>query len=215
MAIPSGSYVQATLMTGVKSPEGQLLPSLLVLDEAYTSPNESSVDMSGCFALAKTQATMSTERVQFQVYKLSCVSGKGKMIEREVNGFVVDEKDQSFAVKGELISNQSRVARMALMSSIVNGIGEIINRKAQNIGGANPDANRNIIVQQGATGAASQVAQWYLNQAQNLSATLNVASGRQVYIVMNEKVTIPKSYFNLKKKGEANENMGLVNHLFK
>lgn len=202
-------------MTGVRSQEGKLLPSLLVLEEAYTSPNDSGVDLSGCFALAKAQASMSTERVEFQVYKLSCVSPKGRMVERKVNGFVVDDKDQGFAVKGELKSNQSRVATMAFMSSIVNGIGEIINRKAQNIGGANPDSNRNVIVQQGATGAANQVAQWYLNQANNLAATLDVKSGQSVYIVMNDKVTIPKSYFNLNKKRGSNENIGLIDRLIK
>ncbi len=215
VAIPSGSYVKASLMTGVRSPEGKLLPSLLVLEEAYTSPNSSGVDLSGCFALAKTQASMSTERIEFQVYKLSCVSPDGKMIERKINGFVVDGKDQGFAVQGELQSNQSRVATMAFMNSIVNGIGEIITRKAQNIGGGNPDSNRNVIVQQGATGAANQVAQWYLNQANNLAATLNVPAGGSVYVVMNDKFTIPKSFFNSRKKGGSSENMGLIDRLVK
>ncbi len=216
VVVPAGSYVKAKLMTGARSSEGKVLPSLLVLEEAYTSPNDSGVDLSGCFALAKAQASMNTERVEFQVYKLSCVSPKGKMVERRVNGFVVDDKDQGFAIKGELKSNQSRVASMAFMNSIVNGIGEIINRKAQNIGGGNPDSNRQVIVQKGASGAANQVAQWYLNQANNLSATLNVRSGMDVYIVMNDKVTIPKSYFNkFKRKGGSSEGMDLINSLIK
>ncbi len=216
VVVPPGSYVKAKLMTGVQTPEGKISPSLLVLEKSYTGPNESKIDLSGCFALAKAQASMSTERIEFQVYKLSCVSPKGKMLERKVNGFVVDNKDQNLAIKAELKSNQSRVAQMAFMNSIVNGIGEIINRKAQNIGGANPDTNTsNVIVQQGASNAATSVAQWYLQQAQNLSATLNVKSGRDVFVIMNEKVILPKSYFNLRKRRKEREEINLLKHLVK
>lgn len=203
-------------MTGVRSPEGKVLPSLLVLEESYTGPNQSAVDLSGCFALAKTQASMSTERIEFQVYKLSCVSKSGKMIERSVNGFVVDNRDQGFAVKAKVISNQSRVASMAFMNSIVNGIGEIINRKAQVAGGANPDSSTKVIVQKGASGAANSVANWYLKQANSLSPTLNIKSGKDVFIVMNEKVKLPKNYFIPKKpERRTHESTNLINHLVK
>ena len=213
VVIPSGSYVKAKLMTGVQTPEGKVLPSLLALEQAYISPNRSQVNLSGCFALAKTQASMSTERVEFQVYKLSCVSSSGKIIERSMNGFVVDGKDQGFAIKGEIQSNQSRVAAMAFMESVVNGVGEIINRKSQKIGGANPDTD--MVIRQGASGAASQVAQWYLQQANNLSATINVKSGQDVFIIMNEKVILPKSYFKKlkKKRRKSNEKMDFINHI--
>ncbi len=216
VVVPSGSYVRAKLMTGVSTPEGKFYPSLLVQEESYTGPNKTKIDLSGCFALAKTQAQMSSERIEFKVYKLSCVSKRGRMIERKVNGYVVDNKDQNFAIKAELKSNQSRVATMAFMNSIVNGIGEIINRKAQNIGGANPDTNTsNVIVQRGASGAANTVAQWYLQQANNLSATLNIRSGHDVFIVMNKKVILPKSYFESKKRRKQNEEASLFKHLIK
>ena len=216
VVVPSGSYVKAKLMVGIQTPEGRLTPSLLVLEESYTSPNESKVDLSGCFALAKAQASMSTERIELKVYKLSCVSEKGDMVERDINGFVVDDKDQSYALKAEVKSNQGRVARMAFMNSIVNGIGEIINRKAQNIGGGNPDTNQNnLVIQQGATGAASAVAQWYLRQANNLNATLNVKSGRDVFVVMNDKVVLPKNYFVQKRKRRNLETPSLFNHIVK
>ncbi len=216
VVVPSGSYVKAKLMTGVQTPEGKVYPSLLVLEKSYTAPNDSKIDLSGCFALAKAQASMSTERIEFQVYKLSCVSKKGMTLERNVNGFVVDNRDQNMALKAEVQSNQSRVATMAFMNSIVNGIGEIINRKAQNIGGGNPDTNQsNVVIQQGASGAAQSVAQWYLQQANNLSATLNVKSGRDVFVVMNEKVILPKSYFDLKKRRKQSEKASLLNHLIK
>jgi len=43
--------------------------------------------------------------------------------------------------------------------------------------------------------AAGQVTQWYLKQAQSLLPTINVGSGRDVWIVMADKVELPKEYF--------------------
>lgn len=201
--VPAGSYVRAKLMTGLQTPEGKVYPTLLVLDYAFQSANNSRVNLSGCFALAKTQASLSTERIEFQVYKLSCVSRKGEMFEREMNGFVVDDKDNNFALKGEVQSHQGRVAAMAFMNSVIQGAGEIIERKGKNIGGANPDSKgTDIVLQQSATTSASKVVDWYLNQATNtLVPTISVKSGQDVWIVVNDTVEVPNNYF-LSKESE-------------
>jgi len=217
--VPPGSFVRAKLMTGLQTPEGKVYPTLLVLDYAFQSPNNSRVNLSGCFALAKTQASLSTERVEFQVYKLSCVSRKGEMFEREMNGFVVDDKDQNFALKGEVQSHQGRVAAMAFMNSVIQGVGDIIERKSQNIGGANPDnKGTDIVLQQGATTSAAKVVDWYLNQATNtLVPTISVKSGQDVWIVINETVEVPDHYFLSKEieRRSSDDSRDLLNSIIK
>ncbi len=47
----------------------------------------------------------------------------------------------------------------------------------------------------GATNAATMVTQWYLQQAQNLLPTINVGSGQDVWIVMQDSVELPQGYF--------------------
>ena len=206
--IPPGSFVKAKLMTGLQTPEGKVYPTLLVLDYAFQSPNNSRVNLTGCFALAKTQASLSTERIEFQVYKLSCVGKRGEMFERDMNGFVVDDRDNSFAVKGEVQSHQGRVAAIAFMNTVIQGAGEIIQRKGQNIGGANPDnKGTDIVLQQGAQTAASKVVDWYLNQATStLVPTVSVRSGQDVWVVVNETVEIPDHYFIPQNKERKNNN---------
>lgn len=208
VVLPSGSYVKAKVLTGVDVPEGKTYPVLMVLDFSYIAPNDHQIDLSGCFMIAKAEGDLSTERVQMQATKMSCVSKKGKMFEREVNGFVADDKDGSFAMKGQVNSKQGRVAAMAFIAGVVDGVGKAV-QASQTTQSTNPlgggssmmtgDAGK-YAVAGGASNAAGMVAQWYLQQAQNLAPTVAIGSGRDVWIVMKDKVSLPEEYFKKERK---------------
>jgi conjugal transfer pilus assembly protein TraB len=208
--LPSGSYVKATLLTGVEAPEGKSYPVLLQLDYAYIIPNDKRLDLAGCFMIAKAQGDLSTERVQMQATKLSCVSKRGGMFEREVNGFIADDTDNSFAVIGNVNTKQDRVAATAFLASIVAGIGKAV-QQAQTTSQVTPlggsqsvltgDTGK-YIAAGGASDAAGMVTQWYLKQAQNLLPTINVGSGQNVWVVMQDQVDLPKDYFHQNGTGD-------------
>ncbi len=209
--LPAGSYVKAKILTGVEVPEGKTYPVLMVLDFSYIAPNDHKVDLTGCFMIAKAEGDLSTERVQMQATKMSCVSKKGKMFEREVNGFVADDKDGSFAMQGKVNSKQGRVATMAFLASVVDGVGKAVQaaQTSQNtnaFGGSSSvltgDSSK-YVVAGGASNAAGMVAQWYLQQAQNLAPTVAIGSGRDVWVVMKDKVNLPEEFF--KKERKAND----------
>jgi len=212
--LPSGSYVKAKILTGVDVPEGKTYPVLMVLDFSYVAPNDHKIDLSGCFMIAKAEGDLSTERVQMQATKMSCVSKKGKMFEREVNGFIADDKDGSFAMKGKVNSKQGRVATMAFMSGVVEGVGKAV-QAAQTTQSSNAFGGGTSLmtgdstkyaVAGGASNAAGMVAQWYLQQAQNLAPTVEVGSGRDVWIVMKDKVNLPEEFFR-KERMDGNESV--------
>lgn len=212
--LPAGSYVKAKILTGVDVPEGKTYPVLMVLDFSYVAPNDHKIDLSGCFMIAKAEGDLSTERVQMQATKMSCVSKKGKMFEREVNGFIADDKDGSFAMKGKVNSKQGRVAAMAFMSGVVEGVGKAV-QAAQTTQSSNAFGGGTSImtgdstkyaVAGGASNAAGMVAQWYLQQAQNLAPTVEVGSGRDVWIVMKDKVALPEEFFR-KERMDGNESI--------
>ena len=206
--LPAGSYVKAKILTGVDVPEGKTYPVLMVLDFSYVAPNDHKIDLSGCFMIAKAEGDLSTERVQMQASKMSCVSKRGKMFEREINGFIADDKDGSFAMQGKVNSKQGRVASMAFLASVVDGVGKAV-QAAQTTQSTNPlggsssvltgDSGK-YIAAGGASNAAGQVAQWYLQQAQNLAPTVSVSSGRDVWIVMKDKVSLPEEFFKKERK---------------
>ena len=209
VVIPPGSYVKAKLMTGVEAPEGKTFPVLLQLDFAYIIPNQKRLDLSGCFMIAKSQGDLSTERVQMQATKLSCVSNSGKMFERDINGFVADDKDNSFAVVGSVNSKQDRVAAMGFLTSVVEGVGKAI-QQGQTTQTTNPLGGSSSVVSGdklaylgagGAQNAAGLVTQWYMRQAQNLLPTINVGSGQDVWVIMQDTVKLPNDYFRKNIKG--------------
>ena len=165
--------------------------------------------------IAKSQGDLSTERVQMQATKLSCVSKDGRMFERDVNGFIADDKDNSFAVIGSVNSKQDRVAAMAFLSSVVEGVGKAI-QQAQTTQNTTPLGGSQSVVTGdqaaylgagGASNAASLVTQWYLKQAQNLLPTINVGSGQDVWIVMQDGVKLPNDYFRKNVKGGSSESI--------
>ncbi len=214
VVLPAGSYVKAKVLTGVDVPEGKTYPVLMVLDFSYVAPNDHKIDLSGCFMIAKAEGDLSTERVQMQATKMSCVSKKGKMFERDVNGFIADDKDGSFAMKGKVNSKQGRVAAMAFMSGVVEGVGKAV-QAAQSTQSTNAFGGSTSImtgdstkyaVAGGASNAAGMVAQWYLQQAQSLAPTVEVGSGRDVWIVMKDKVNLPEEFFR-KERMNGNESV--------
>ena len=223
VTLPSGSFVKAKILTGVDAPQGKAYPSLLALDYAFIAPNNYRIDLSGCFVISKAQGDLSTERVQMQPTKLSCVSKTGEMFEREVTGYVADQSDNNFALRGQLNSKQGRVMSMAFLSSIVEGIGNAvkqaqITQSTNAVGGSTSvltgDEGK-YLAAGGASNAASQVTQWYLNQAQNLLPTINVGAGQDVWVVLTDRVELPNDYFKKNKRGKNDQNeMHYLSRLF-
>ncbi|MBM4253413.1 MAG: hypothetical protein FJ146_15700 [Deltaproteobacteria bacterium] len=213
VVLPAGSYVKAKLLTGVEAPEGRTYPVLLQLDFAHIVPNNKSIDLKGCFVIAKAEGDLSTERVQMQATKLSCVARNGQMFEREINGFVADARDNSFSVTGTVNTKQDRVAAMAFLAAVVDGIGKSV-QLAQTSNQTFPNGSQTQIISGnqgrylaagGAASAASQVTQWYLKEAQNLLPTINVGSGQDVWIVLNDTVALPHTYFRLTQEGGSHD----------
>mgnify|MGYP000876610905 CR=1 FL=1 len=206
--IPSGSFVKGKMLTGVEAPEGKTLPVLMQASYAFVGPNKSRVDLSGCFIIAKSTGNLSIERVEMQATKISCVSRSGKMFERPLNGYVADGKDNSFAVMGVVNSKRDRVASMSFLSSVVSGIGKALS-KAQTKSTKNEDgatstevtgSQADYISGAGANQAASSVTNWYLQHAQGLLPTINIGSGQDVWIIMQESVSLPNWYFKAPEK---------------
>lgn len=201
--LPSGAFVKAKLLTGIEAPEGKALPVLLQADYAFVGPNKSRVDLSGCFLIAKSTGNLSIERVEMQTTKISCVSMSGRTFEREINGYVADGKDNSFAVMGSVNSKRDRVASMAFLSSVVDGIGKAVSQSQTSTNtNSNGSSSTTItgsqgkyIAASGASTAASTVTSWYLKHAEGLLPTINVGSGQEVWVIIQDSVSLPNWYF--------------------
>lgn len=210
--VPAGSYLKAKLLTGVEASEARPVPVLLQADYFFVGPNKTKIDLSGCFIIAKSKGNLSIERVEMQATKISCVSKSGKMFKRSLNGFMADGTDSSFGIEGIVNSKQSRVASMAFLSSIVQGIGNAIQQaqtttQTNALGGSSSivtGSQAKYLAAGGASNAASLVTNWYLKHAQNLLPTINVGSGQDVWIILQDTVDLPNWYFKRPKNLSQN-----------
>jgi len=210
IVLPVGSYVRAKIIAGTDATTAEPDPVLLQLDYSHILPNQRKIDLSGCFMTAKAQADLSTERVKMKTMKLSCVSKRGLVFEKEVNGYVADDKDNKFAVSGPVNSKQDRVAAMAFLASVVEGVGKAV-QQAQTtqqttpLGGGQAvmtGDERKYLAGGAAANAAGVVANWYLKQAESLLPSITVGSGRDVWVIVLDNVNLPNDYF---KKGPSND----------
>ena len=209
--VPAGSYLKAKLLTGVETGESRPVPVLLQADFFFVGPNRSRIDLSGCFIIAKSKGNLSIERIEMQVTKISCVSRSGKTFERPLNGFAADGANTSFGIPGVVNSKQSRVASMAFLSSIVQGIGQAL-QQAQTTSQTNASGGSSLSVTgsrakhlagSGASHAANLVTNWYLKHAQSLLPTINIGSGQDVWIVLQDTVDLPSWYFKKASRNPA------------
>lgn len=208
--IPVGAYVKARILTGVEAgASGEPPPMLLQADYAFQGPNSHQIDMSGCFIIAMVKGNLSTERVTGQAVKISCVRNSGEAIKRDISGYLVGE-DSTFGLTGQLISRQGQVFTAAVIANLAKNIGEAVsiansktvisatNGVIEKGTSVDPKDRAAFVGGKSVAGAAEMIAQWYLNQAQSLTPSIAVGSGRDIFIVLLDSVMIPP----LEERGE-------------
>jgi hypothetical protein len=103
---------------------------------------------------------------------------------------------------------------MAFLSAIVSGISGAIGQaqttsQTNGFGGASTSLTGDqgkYIAASGASSAASMVTQWYLKQAQGLLPTINVGSGQDIWVVVQDSVELPNWYFKKQETGSKDFN---------
>lgn len=219
--LPSGSFAKGTILTGIDAPTGKTLPSLIELDFAYVAPNNFKIDLQGCFLILKSSADISSERVEMQPQKISCVSKSGAFFEKKTNGYVADGFDNRFAMKGKLIENFGSKLLKATLASALEGAGKAIQlsqttTNTNPLGGQSTTVSGNtgkLIAGGAASSAASTIAKWYLGQVQKMMPVIRVESGKTVWIVMTEKIELPRKFFKKVTKEKVNVPIkGFTNH---
>lgn len=201
--VPAGSYVKVRILTGVEATVRDDLPMLVQADHALVGPNRRRIDLRGCMILLQVKGELSTDRVVGKAVRLSCVRDDGEHVSREINGYLAGE-DSTFGVVGQLITRQGRVVAAATVASLAQAAGEAVATAQESrqlianpLGGAateitNIDGNGAAYVA-GTAGAAGAglVANWYLKYADQLLPAIAVGSGRDVWVVLIDSVTVP------------------------
>ena len=205
--LPSGSFMKATLLTGVDAPtvmggRAEPRPVLLRIKDLAILPNRIKSDLKGCFVTGAAEGKLNDERVHIVLERLSCIAKNGRaVIDQRVDGYVVDE-DGKVGLKGFVAAPKlgSNIARSAI-AGFFGGLGQAIQMSSMNTQ-ITPTGTqqflsstdtKNLIrsgVGGGLSSAAEDVRKFYLQLAQQSMPVIEVGAAKTVTIVIKKGVTL-------------------------
>ncbi len=199
--LPVGSFVSATLLTGVYAPADNTnpLPVLIRLDEAFYGPNEARIPLSGAFAIGKAAGDLNSARALVQVSTLSSVLATGETFEHKGNvGYLTDNAGQ-LGVKGMVVRNTGGQLALSFMTGFMGGASQALadaqtttvttssgRTTARHVAGS----RANNATFQGLAQSAGQMSKYYQGQLDKIIPAVKVEAGVKVYLVVLEGVEI-------------------------
>lgn len=198
--LPAGSFVRATLLTGVYAPAeaGNPLPVLVRLDEAFYGPNDARIPLAGAFAIGKAVGELNSERALVQISTISSVLPTGETFEHKGNiGYLTDAAGQ-LGLKGIVVRNTGGQMAMAFMTGFMGGASQAMadaqttasvsgfGRVTRNVTGS-PLKNAGF---QGLAQSAAQMSKYYEDQLNKIVPAVKVEAGVDVYLIILEGVEI-------------------------
>lgn len=197
--LPAGSFVKATLLSGLDAPTGGQAqsnpqPVLLRLVDDGALPNQFSSRIRSCHLTAAGYGDIASERAYLRLERMSCVLRDGKVVDSPIKGFVTGE-DGKAGMRGSLVSKQGQMIAKALISGVAGGIGSGISEAYSSISTSattgtvttvDPGKIGQFGVANGFGKTLEKVADWYLQRANETYPIIEVASGRSVDIVLTE-----------------------------
>jgi conjugal transfer pilus assembly protein TraB len=141
---------------------------------------------------------LSSERVYFRLVRMSCVDKAERLIlSSPVAGYIVDE-DNKLGLRGEVVRRQGALLAKAALANFAQGLAGALGQ-AQAVSTVGPfgatssitgDAALRAAGLSGAQGAANQLAQFYLKEAQSIFPVISVDGGRRATVVFTEDAAL-------------------------
>lgn len=198
--LPAGSFVHATLLSGVYAPAeaANPLPVLIRLNEAFYGPNEARIPLEGAFAIGKATGDLNSERVLVQISTLSSVLPTGETFEHTGNiGYLTDVTGQ-LGIKGVVVRNTGGQMAMSFMTGVMGGASQAMaDAQTTVVSTDNGGAARNVTGSraknaafQGLARSAAQMSKYYEDQLDKIIPAVKVEAGVDVYLIVLEGVEV-------------------------
>ena len=226
MYLPAGSILSGTLITGLDAPTSNQsrqdpYPALLRIKHEAILPNRYRMDIRECFLIAGGFGDMSSERAYMRAERISCIKKDGSIIEASMDAYSVGE-DGKAGIRGRLVSKNGQLIGNALMSGFVAGVtNAFAPQRVQSLQtGVTPGSvqpyqypSMEMIggqsVAGGVKGAATVIAEYYLQMARNIFPIIEIDAGRKVDFIMIRGLSLqPKSKSNQGNNAAFNGNNG-------
>ena len=198
--LPAGSFVRATLLTGVYAPAeaANPLPVLIRLKEAFYGPQDTRIPLEGAFAIGKATGDLGSERALIQITTMSAVFPTGEAFEHKGNiGYVTDMAGQ-LGLKGIVVRNTGGQMAMSFMTGMMGGASQAMaDSQTTVVSGDKGEVARHVTGSraknaafQGLAQSAAQMSKYYEDQLEKIVPTVKVDPGVDVYFIVLEGVEI-------------------------
>ena len=197
--VPAGSYAPAIVLTGAEAKTGTQnaaapVPVVVKITGPAVGPSDGSrsshIDLTGCRATGSAIGELSSERVSVRLDSLSCVRGS-QVIEASIAAYVSGNGQQG--VRGRLYSRAGPAVSNAAIAAALEGLGGALGGTGTTVIGADgagaSDILRTAPLTAGAgavQGAASKLADYYIDRAEEISPVVSLYAGTTINIVFLE-----------------------------
>jgi conjugal transfer pilus assembly protein TraB len=196
--LPAGSFAPVVLLNGLdagtsSATQSNPMPVLLnVLDQA-TLPGAAKYRLKSCFVLGTGYGDLSAERVYVRFSRLSCVDKADHLVlSQEVSGYVVDS-DGKLGLRGKVMDRQGAKLGKAMLAGFAQGLAGALGQSQSSVtsnfstGTTASSITGSAALRAsglgGAQVATSQLAEFYLKEAQSIFPVISVDTGRTATIV--------------------------------
>lgn len=203
--LPAGAFASVALLNGLDAGTSQAtqanpMPVLLdILDQAVL-PGAAKYKLKSCFVLGNGYGEMSSERVYVRISRLSCVDKKERIaLSEEIAGYLVDS-DGKLGMRGVVTDKLSTKVGKALLAEFARGLSGVMGTAQSNVlnnlstGTTTQSLSGSAALRAsglaGAQAAMSQLADFYLKEAQSMFPVITVDAGRKGTIVFTSSVNL-------------------------
>jgi conjugal transfer pilus assembly protein TraB len=198
--LPAGSFAPVSLLNGLdagtsSATQSNPMPVLMRVNDNAILPGSAKYKLKSCFVLGTGYGDLSAERVYVRFSRLSCVDKDDKLVmSQEVQGYLVDS-DGKLGLRGVVTDRQGARLAKAMLAGFAQGL-------AGALGSAQSTLTTNLNTGEstsslagsaalraagltGAQTAVSQLAEFYLREAQSIFPVISVDAGRTGTIVFS------------------------------
>ena len=196
--LPAGSFAPVVLLNGVdagtsSATQSNPMPVLMnVLDQA-TLPGSAKFRLKSCFVLGTGYGDLSAERVYVRFSRLSCVDKADRLVlSQEVSGYVVDS-DGKLGLRGKVMDRQGAKLGKAMLAGFAQGLAGALGQSQTSVtsnlstGSTMSSISGSAALRASGLGGAqiatSQLAEFYLKEAQAIFPVISIDTGRTATIV--------------------------------
>lgn len=203
--LPAGAIISGVLLTGVDVPTGQLassdpMPALMRVKHDAILPNRYRSDVKECFIIVAAQGDLSSERALMRSESLSCIRTDDRLIEVALDGWAVGE-DGKLGMRGRLVTRSGSVVAKAAAAGFAEALSEIYRPVRIQSFNTRPGATTLFQAPQGSEalsasgyagvgGGARQLAEYYMNLADQIVPVVEIDAGRRIDLVLLEGVSL-------------------------